>query len=90
MGGLVLGHLLGAVGSTITNAKLGETINWTRIGWRINFEHFLDRRFWDNPDQLFMNEPLYLLVVVLIAVFAGLVPALKAYSTPVATNLSAG
>jgi putative ABC transport system permease protein len=35
------------------------------------------------------NEWLYLLVVVLIALVAGLVPALKAYRTPVATNLVA-
>ncbi|MDB5295798.1 MAG: hypothetical protein JWO31_1781, partial [Phycisphaerales bacterium] len=31
----------------------------------------------------------YLALVVLIAVIAGLVPALKAYRTPVATNLVA-
>ncbi len=34
-------------------------------------------------------EWLYLLAVILIALIAGLVPALKAYRTPVATNLSA-
>lgn len=33
------------------------------------------------------EEVLYLVVVVLIALLAGLVPALKAYRTPVATNL---
>ena len=32
----------------------------------------------------------YLVVVVFIALLAGLVPALKAYQTPVATNLVAG
>ncbi|QOV88240.1 ABC transporter permease [Humisphaera borealis] len=36
------------------------------------------------------EELLYLGLVVVIAVFAGLVPALKAYRTPVATNLVAG
>jgi len=36
------------------------------------------------------SEWLYLLCVVVIAVLAGLVPALKAYRTPVATNLVAG
>jgi putative ABC transport system permease protein len=36
------------------------------------------------------EEVIYLGGVVLIAVLAGLVPALKAYRTPVATNLVAG
>ena len=35
------------------------------------------------------EEWLYLLAVVVVAVLAGLVPALKAYRTPVATNLVA-
>jgi hypothetical protein len=35
------------------------------------------------------NELLYLVLVVVIALLAGLVPALKAYGTPVATNLVA-
>jgi ABC-type antimicrobial peptide transport system permease subunit len=35
-------------------------------------------------------EVIYLGVVVVIATIAGLVPALKAYRTPVATNLVAG
>jgi putative ABC transport system permease protein len=35
------------------------------------------------------DEWLYLLAVVILAVIAGLVPALKAYRTPVATNLVA-
>ncbi len=34
-------------------------------------------------------EWLYLLAVIVIALIAGLVPAMKAYRTPVATNLSA-
>ncbi len=36
------------------------------------------------------EEWLYLLLVIIIAILAGLVPALKAYRTPVATNLVAG
>ena len=32
----------------------------------------------------------YLAVVVILSVLAGLVPALKAYRTPVATNLTGG
>jgi len=39
--------------------------------------------------QVTREELLYLALVVLIAVIAGLVPALKAYRTPVATNLVA-
>ena len=35
------------------------------------------------------EEAIYLVVVVIIAVLAGLVPALKAYRTPVAANLVA-
>jgi putative ABC transport system permease protein len=42
---------------------------------------------WTSFDRY---EWLYLLGVVVIAVLAGLVPALKAYRTPVATNLVAG
>jgi putative ABC transport system permease protein len=41
---------------------------------------------WLTPSR---DELQYLAVVVLIAVLAGLVPALKAYRTPVATNLVA-
>ena len=36
------------------------------------------------------DEWLYLVIVTAIALVAGLVPALKAYKTPVATNLTAG
>ncbi|HEV2294598.1 MAG TPA: ABC transporter permease [Tepidisphaeraceae bacterium] len=36
------------------------------------------------------EEALYLLAVTVIAVLAGLVPAMKAYRTPVATNLTTG
>lgn len=36
------------------------------------------------------EEALYLVAVTVIAVLAGLVPAMKAYRTPVATNLGAG
>jgi putative ABC transport system permease protein len=90
LGGLILGHLLAGIGSLITTSRLGESIAWTRIGWHITFENFFTAAYWQNPDQYFTNEPLYLVIVILIAVLAGLVPALKAYSTPVATNLSAG
>jgi ABC-type antimicrobial peptide transport system permease subunit len=35
-------------------------------------------------------ELLYLAVVILVSLLAGLVPALKAYKTPVAENLVGG
>lgn len=67
--GLVVGHLMGAVGSVFSQRTLGERINWMRVG---------------------SEEWLYLGVVVMISVLAGLVPAMKAYRTPVATNLVGG
>jgi putative ABC transport system permease protein len=42
-----------------------------------------------NPFLVSGYEMLYLVGVVLLSLFAGLVPALKAYQTPVATNLVA-
>jgi hypothetical protein len=36
------------------------------------------------------GEWIYLMVVVALSILAGLVPALKAYRTPVADNLVAG
>ena len=68
VGGLVAGHLLGAVASLYTERVVGEGINWLRVG---------------------REEWWYLLIVTAIAVLAGLVPAMKAYRTPVATNLVA-
>ena len=68
IGGLVVGHLLGGIGSIYMNARFGEGINWLGVGG---------------------TEALYLVAVVGLAVLAGLVPAMKAYGTPVATNLTA-
>jgi putative ABC transport system permease protein len=67
--GLIVGHLLGAVGSAYMERLVGEGLKWFVV----------------NP-----SEWLYLAAVVAMAVAAGLVPALKAYRTPVATNLVAG
>ncbi len=67
--GIVVGHLLGGVGSRLTERMVGEGFNWMAIG---------------------RNEWLYLLAVVVLSLLAGLIPALKAYQTPVATNLVAG
>jgi len=66
--GLVVGHLIGWVGSVFLQRLVGEGIDWVgtaRVEW------------------------LYLGIVVVLALLAGLVPALKAYRTPVATNLVA-
>jgi hypothetical protein len=43
-----------------------------------------------NWSRMGREEPLYLAFVILIAAVAGLVPAIKAYRTPVATNLAGG
>jgi putative ABC transport system permease protein len=66
--GVLVGHLIGAVGSHYMNELLGQGFNWMLVTWQ---------------------ELAYLAGVVLIAVLAGLVPAMKAYRTPVATNLVA-
>jgi ABC-type antimicrobial peptide transport system permease subunit len=66
--GLVVGHLLGAVGNIFFRRYVGEQINWVHVG---------------------TEEILYVCLVVVIAMLAGIVPALKAYRTPVATNLVA-
>lgn len=66
--GIVIGHLLGLLGSIALDHMIGEGFNWMAT------------------DQW---EWLYLLAVVVLAVLAGLVPAMKAYKTPVATNLTA-
>lgn len=68
VGGLAVGHVLGAAGSTYLEHLVGEGIDWMTVGWQ---------------------EWLYLLIVVVLAVLAGLAPALKAYRTPVAENLVA-
>lgn len=64
--GLILGHLLGALGSRYVERMVGEGFNWINVSG---------------------GEWLYLLAVVGLSVVAGLIPALKAYRTPVATNL---
>ena len=66
--GLLLGHLLGALGSVYTERVIGESMNWMKSDW---------------------PEWRLVLIVTAVAVVAGLVPALKAYRTPVATNLVA-
>ncbi len=43
-----------------------------------------------NWTRIGTEEALYLVAVTVIAVLAGLVPAMKAYRTPVATNLVSG
>jgi putative ABC transport system permease protein len=72
----LLGGLLGlVVGHLVAGA--GSLFFERMVGERTN---------WLRPDPA---ELVYLGVVVVIAVLAGLVPGLKAYRTPVATNLVA-
>jgi putative ABC transport system permease protein len=70
----VFGGLLGLIGGHLLGAVASVLFN-KFIGEGIN---------WMIID---VREVYYLLAVVLIALLAGLVPALKAYTTPVATNL---
>lgn len=72
----LIGGILGIVGGHLV-AAVGSAYMNRLLGEGIN---------WLSTDQY---ELLYLVGVVLIAVIAGLVPALKAYRTPVATNLVA-
>jgi putative ABC transport system permease protein len=53
--------------------------------------YFMYERFGESINWLLMDshEPEYVVGVVVLALIAGLVPALKAYATPVATNLVA-
>lgn len=53
---------------------------------------YLQKLIGERIDWLSVNssEWLYLGIVIVISTLAGLVPALKAYRTPVATNLTAG
>jgi putative ABC transport system permease protein len=70
----VFGGILGLIGGHLLGAIASHLFNQF-IGEGIN---------WVRID---VNEVYYLFAVVVIAVLAGLVPALKAYQTPVATNL---
>ncbi len=66
--GIVLGHLLAAIGSAKLQATTGQAIDALSLHW---------------------HEWAYLAGVVVLALLAGLVPALKAYQTSVAENLAA-
>jgi ABC-type antimicrobial peptide transport system permease subunit len=68
------GGILGLIGGHILGAVASVLFN-KFIGQGIN---------WVRID---LYEVYYLLSVVVIALLAGLVPAMKAYQTPVATNL---
>ena len=72
----LVGGILGLIGGHLLGAA-GSA--WTR--------HLIGQRFdWITVGPY---EWLYVAAVVVVAVLAGLVPALKAYATPVATNLAA-
>jgi putative ABC transport system permease protein len=72
----LIGGVLGIVAGHLL-AGLGSVFFRQTVGERLN---------WLQPDPW---EGVYLLGVVAVAVLAGLVPGLKAYRTPVATNLVA-
>lgn len=72
----LIGGVLGLVAGHLL-AGVGAVFFERMLGERIN---------WLQPD---LREWVYLGGVVVIAVLAGLVPGLKAYRTPVATNLAA-
>ena len=72
----LIGGVLGIVAGHLL-AGLGSVFFQQTVGERIN---------WLQPDKW---EGVYLVGVVAVAVLAGLVPGLKAYRTPVATNLVA-
>lgn len=72
----LVGGILGLVAGHLL-AGVGAVFFERMLGERIN---------WLQPD---VREWVYLGGVVVIAILAGLVPGLKAYRTPVATNLAA-
>ena len=74
-------HLIGGVIGALIGHGLGAVISTVferRMGTGINWL------------AISSTEWLYLAGVVALSVLAGLVPGLKAYRTPVATNLVAG
>jgi putative ABC transport system permease protein len=76
----LIGLIGGLLGLLVAHAVIGAMASAylrATVGQGIN---------WYTPSPY---EGLYLLGVVVVAVLAGLVPALKAYRTPVATNLTA-
>ena len=75
--------LIAAVGGVL-GIVVGHLISFG--GSEFAYEQFGQRLHWWQPD---LSEPAYLAGVIVLALLAGLVPALKAYRTPVATNLVA-
>ncbi len=73
--------LIGAVLGLIVGHLMGAVAS-------VYFNRYIGERIdWLTPDP---KEWQYLAIVVAISLLAGLVPALKAYKSPVATNLVAG
>jgi putative ABC transport system permease protein len=74
--------LVALIGSVL-GVALGHAVNGIGAWFMLsNYGEVLDY----NSNE-FMYEGLYVVCVIVLAVIAGLVPALKAYRTPVATNL---
>jgi putative ABC transport system permease protein len=76
--------LVALIGS-ILGLAVGHGVN--ALGAWYMSTHFGETLGYDSVEYAF--EALYLVAVVVLAIFAGLVPALKAYRSPVATNLVA-
>jgi putative ABC transport system permease protein len=74
-----------ALCGTLLGGVLGHLATW--VGSGIMYERFGESLSWWVVDY---TEPIYMVAVIILALAAGLVPALKAYTTPVATNLVAG
>jgi putative ABC transport system permease protein len=75
--------LIGLIGG-FAGLVVGHLLGW---GVSAGIEAYLGEGInWWQPDAL---EGLYWAAVIVLAALAGLVPALKAYKTPVATNLVA-
>jgi putative ABC transport system permease protein len=76
--------LVALIGS-ILGVLLGHAVN-AAVGWYM-LNYFGENLSYNLSELL--NEGLYVIAVIVLAIIAGLVPALKAYRTPVATNLVA-
>jgi len=74
----VIGSVLGVLAGHAVNA----------VGAWYMLRNFGESLGYDYIEYVF--EAAYIVAVVILAIFAGLVPAMKAYRSPVATNLVAG
>jgi putative ABC transport system permease protein len=74
-----------AIFGVILGLIAGHLVNWA--GSIYMLEHYGEVLGYDYTEYLY--EAAYVAAVIVLAVLAGLIPAIKAYRTPVATNLVA-